>query len=108
MLLIAVTSKSEKQTDLSSKKVMENQKISWQSMKSFMENSNCELKSAPLFQPLALFIRKGQDLVRSMELQLVEALCGFKKPVQTLDNRTLLITSHQGKTSSPKKEQDDV
>lgn len=33
----------------------------------------------------------------SMELQLVEALCGFQKPVKTLDNRTLLITSHAGK-----------
>uniref|UniRef100_A0A3Q3WJW0 Uncharacterized protein n=1 Tax=Mola mola TaxID=94237 RepID=A0A3Q3WJW0_MOLML len=47
------------------------------------------------------FTRKGQDLVRSMELQLVEALCGFKKPVQTLDNRTLLITSHQGELIKP-------
>lgn len=34
----------------------------------------------------------------SMELQLVEALCGFKNPIQTLDNRTLLITSHPGKS----------
>lgn len=32
----------------------------------------------------------------TMELQLVEALCGFQKPVQTLDNRTLLVTSHPG------------
>lgn len=32
----------------------------------------------------------------SMELQLVEALCGFKRPVQTLDNRTLFVTSHPG------------
>jgi len=32
----------------------------------------------------------------SIELQLVEALCGFKKPVQTMDNRTLLITSNPG------------
>lgn len=46
---------------------------------------------------LAVVIRRGEDLVMSMELQLVEALCGFKKPVQTLDNRTLLITSHPGK-----------
>ncbi|KAJ8357907.1 hypothetical protein AAFF_G00056460, partial [Aldrovandia affinis] len=38
--------------------------------------------------------RQGEDLVMSVELQLVEALCGFHRPVQTLDNRTLLITSH--------------
>ncbi|KAL3996509.1 dual specificity tyrosine-phosphorylation-regulated kinase 2/3/4 [Sarotherodon galilaeus] len=44
------------------------------------------------------FTRKGEDLIMSMELQLVEALCGFKKPIQTLDSRTLLITSHPGKS----------
>ncbi|XP_029356246.1 dnaJ homolog subfamily A member 1 [Echeneis naucrates] len=47
------------------------------------------------------FTRKGADLIMSMELQLVEALCGFKKPVQTLDNRTLLITSHPGELIKP-------
>uniref|UniRef100_A0A087XGU5 DnaJ heat shock protein family (Hsp40) member A1 n=1 Tax=Poecilia formosa TaxID=48698 RepID=A0A087XGU5_POEFO len=44
-------------------------------------------------QEHALFTRRGEDLLMSMELQLVEALCGFKRPVQTLDSRTLLITS---------------
>lgn len=39
----------------------------------------------------------------SMELQLVEALCGFKKPVQTLDNRTLLVTSHPGNSDQSAK-----
>lgn len=47
------------------------------------------------------FTRRRGDLVLSMELQLVEALCGFKKPVQTLDNRTLLITSHPGELIKP-------
>ncbi|KAL7405188.1 hypothetical protein ABVT39_024973 [Epinephelus coioides] len=47
------------------------------------------------------FTRKGEDLIMSMDLQLVEALCGFKKPVQTLDNRTLLITSHPGELIKP-------
>lgn len=47
------------------------------------------------------FTRKGQDLIMSMELQLVEALCGFQKPVQTLDGRTLLITSPQGELIKP-------
>uniref|UniRef100_A0A3B3BMQ6 DnaJ heat shock protein family (Hsp40) member A1 n=1 Tax=Oryzias melastigma TaxID=30732 RepID=A0A3B3BMQ6_ORYME len=49
----------------------------------------------------SLFTRKGNDLVMSMELQLVEALCGFKRPVQTLDNRTLLVTSHPGELIKP-------
>ncbi|XP_061595292.1 dnaJ homolog subfamily A member 1 [Cololabis saira] len=48
-----------------------------------------------------IFTRKGQDLLMSMELQLGEALCGFKKPIQTLDNRTLLITSHPGELIKP-------
>ncbi|XP_053274437.1 dnaJ homolog subfamily A member 1 [Pleuronectes platessa] len=47
------------------------------------------------------FTRKGEDLTMSMELQLVEALCGFQTPVQTLDNRTLLITSHPGELIKP-------
>ncbi|KAK5866159.1 hypothetical protein PBY51_020369 [Eleginops maclovinus] len=47
------------------------------------------------------FTRKGEDLVMSIELQLVEALCGFKKPVQTLDSRNLLITSHPGELIKP-------
>lgn len=47
------------------------------------------------------FTRKGHDLIMSLELQLVEALCGFQKPVQTLDNRTLLITSHPGELIKP-------
>ncbi|TRY99509.1 hypothetical protein DNTS_020818 [Danionella cerebrum] len=38
--------------------------------------------------------KQGDDLIMSMDLQLVEALCGFQRPVRTLDNRTLLITSH--------------
>lgn len=46
---------------------------------------------------LVSVVRRGEDLLMSMELQLVEALCGFKRPVQTLDSRTLLITSHPGK-----------
>ncbi|EHB16232.1 DnaJ-like protein subfamily A member 1 [Heterocephalus glaber] len=29
-----------------------------------------------------------------MDIQLVEALCGFQKPISTLDNRTIVITSH--------------
>ncbi|XP_034044032.1 dnaJ homolog subfamily A member 1 [Thalassophryne amazonica] len=47
------------------------------------------------------FTRKGADLIMNMELQLVEALCGFQKPVETLDNRTLLVTSHPGDLIKP-------
>lgn len=43
--------------------------------------------------------RQDMDLIMTMEIQLVESLCGFQKPVQTLDNRTLLITSHPGECS---------
>ena len=31
-----------------------------------------------------------------MDIQLVEALCSFQKPISTLDNRTIVITSHPG------------
>ncbi|KAF1556136.1 hypothetical protein FQV10_0007247, partial [Eudyptes schlegeli] len=42
--------------------------------------------------------RQGEDLVMCMDIQLVEALCGFQKPITTLDNRTIIITSHPGQT----------
>ncbi|KAJ8339812.1 hypothetical protein SKAU_G00344450 [Synaphobranchus kaupii] len=48
-----------------------------------------------------VYTREGESLIMNMELQLVEALCGFQKPVQTLDNRTLLITSHPGELIRP-------
>ena len=38
----------------------------------------------------------GEDLFMCMEIQLVEVLCGFQKPISTLDNRTIVITSHPG------------
>ena len=38
----------------------------------------------------------GEDLSLCMDIQLVEALCGFQKPISTLDNRTIVITSHPG------------
>uniref|UniRef100_A0A672NLJ0 DnaJ homolog subfamily A member 1-like n=1 Tax=Sinocyclocheilus grahami TaxID=75366 RepID=A0A672NLJ0_SINGR len=48
-----------------------------------------------------VFTRQAEDLIMNMELQLVESLCGFQKPVKTLDNRTLLITSHPGELIRP-------
>lgn len=46
----------------------------------------------------SVFKRKGNDLVLQMELQLVEALCGFQRPIQTLskDKRVLVITCLPG------------
>ncbi|KAK0055780.1 dnaJ subfamily A member 1 [Biomphalaria pfeifferi] len=42
------------------------------------------------------FRRRGNDLIMTMQLELVEALCGFQKTVQTLDGRTLVITNLPG------------
>ncbi|CAD7688338.1 unnamed protein product [Nyctereutes procyonoides] len=44
-----------------------------------------------------VFTRR-EDLLICMDIQLVEALCGFQKPISTLDNRTIVITSHPGQT----------
>lgn len=38
----------------------------------------------------------GHDLVTQIELQLVEALCGFQKIIHTLDNRDLVISAIPG------------
>ena len=43
------------------------------------------------------FQRQDLDLITEMEIELVEALCGFQKTIQTLDDRTLVITSLPGK-----------
>ncbi|NXF96559.1 DNJA1 protein, partial [Eubucco bourcierii] len=44
----------------------------------------------------SVFIRRHEELHMLMNIQLVEALCGFQKPITTLDNRTIIITSHPG------------
>ncbi|KAK2116151.1 mitochondrial protein import protein MAS5 [Saguinus oedipus] len=44
----------------------------------------------------AVFTRRGEDLFMCMDIQLVEALSSFQKPISTLDNRTIVITSHPG------------
>lgn len=43
-----------------------------------------------------VFKRRGYDLSMKLEISLAEALCGFQKGIQTLDNRTLVITSLPG------------
>lgn len=42
-----------------------------------------------------LFERKGQELLMEMEIDLVDALTGFRRSVQTLDDRELIITCEQ-------------
>uniref|UniRef100_A0A8C5R4I0 Uncharacterized protein n=1 Tax=Leptobrachium leishanense TaxID=445787 RepID=A0A8C5R4I0_9ANUR len=48
-----------------------------------------------------VFQRKGHDLLMRMEIELVDALCGCRKSIQTLDGRTLLVTSQAGEVIKP-------
>ncbi|ENN74728.1 hypothetical protein YQE_08695, partial [Dendroctonus ponderosae] len=43
-----------------------------------------------------VYKRSGSDLILRLEIQLSEALCGFQKVLQTLDNRDLVITQLPG------------
>lgn len=43
-----------------------------------------------------VFKRANNDLLMTMQLQLVEALCGFQKVIKALDSRDLVITSMPG------------
>jgi len=52
-------------------------------------------------KPHAVFKRSGQDLVMNMELELIEALCGFQKTIETLDSRQLVITTIPGEVIKP-------
>ena len=38
----------------------------------------------------ATFKRSGTDLIMKFDINLTEALCGFRKTVTTLDDRTLV------------------
>ena len=44
-----------------------------------------------------LFKRNGIDLILKMSVNITEALCGMKKTITTLDNRTLIIQTIPGK-----------
>lgn len=50
-------------------------------------------KEHPVFQ------RRHNDLIMKMQLQLVEALCGFQKVVRTLDGRDLVVTRQPGQVT---------
>ncbi|XP_051976054.1 dnaJ homolog subfamily A member 4 [Xyrauchen texanus] len=54
-----------------------------------------DLKEHPVFQI------QDDNLIMKMKIKLVEALCGFKKTVLTLDKRTLLIESSPGQVIKP-------
>ncbi|XP_030221258.1 dnaJ homolog subfamily A member 1 [Gadus morhua] len=43
-----------------------------------------------------VFTRQEDNLIMQMEIKLVEALCGFKKAILTLDSRTLIISTQPG------------
>ncbi|XP_060523614.1 dnaJ homolog subfamily A member 1 [Cylas formicarius] len=43
-----------------------------------------------------VYKRNGSDLILRLDIQLVEALCGFQKVIRTLDDRDLVITQLPG------------
>ncbi|XP_048829299.1 dnaJ homolog subfamily A member 4 [Brienomyrus brachyistius] len=43
-----------------------------------------------------VFQRQHDNIIMKMEIKLVEALCGFKRTITTLDNRVLMISSPPG------------
>lgn len=42
------------------------------------------------------FVRRSSDLICTMQLSLSEAICGFRRTIETLDKRTLVFTSKPG------------
>jgi len=49
----------------------------------------------------AVFKRDDLDLHIKLEIELVEALCGFHKTIEMLDKRQIVITSHPGEIIKP-------
>lgn len=47
----------------------------------------------------AIYKRSAHDLFLRMDIQLVEALCGFQKVIKTLDGRDLVITAIPGEVT---------
>lgn len=45
----------------------------------------------------SLHRRVNSDLTLQMHITLVEALCGFQKPIKTLDDRTVVVSTIPGK-----------
>ncbi|CAG7717492.1 unnamed protein product [Allacma fusca] len=52
-------------------------------------------------KPHRVFKRVNTDLITQMDLELVEALCGFQKTIETLDSRVLVVTAIPGEIIKP-------
>jgi len=52
-------------------------------------------------KPHPTFKRANQDLIMTIDLELVEALCGFHKTIETLDGRLLVISTIPGEVLKP-------
>jgi len=52
-------------------------------------------------KPHPVFKRVNLDLIMPMELELVEALCGFQKTIETLDARYLVLGTIPGEVIKP-------
>eukprot|EP00121_Abeoforma_whisleri_P004151 Awhi_evm2s3748 len=52
-------------------------------------------------KPHARFERKGQDLLMTHEISLLEALCGFQHVISHLDDRQLIVTVKPGEVITP-------
>ncbi|XP_058016477.1 dnaJ homolog subfamily A member 1-like isoform X1 [Ahaetulla prasina] len=52
-------------------------------------------------KPHPVFQRSGSDLIVRREVPLVDALCGCKQVIRTLDNRRLLVSSRPGCVIKP-------
>ena len=52
-------------------------------------------------QKHGVYRRKGVDLIMSIELELVESLCGFDRIIDTLDKRQLVISTIPGELIRP-------
>lgn len=49
----------------------------------------------------AVFRRKEMDLYMKMDISLTEALCGFKRPIKTLDGRHIVVSALPGEFIKP-------
>ena len=47
-------------------------------------------------KPHPIFRRHHEDLIMNYDIDIVDALCGFQKTIETLDQRALVITSLPG------------